>query len=130
MRLVDPRAGRFEQGVIVVVLLAGFVFSSRWAIPAAFALAVLAVALGDRSPVVRLWHATLERRLGAPRRLEPGPVVRTQTLIIAAGLALATGILLTGSVGLASVVAALVAIVAALGATGVANLAAELRRRR
>ncbi|MGZ4675831.1 MAG: DUF4395 family protein [Acidimicrobiia bacterium] len=130
MRLVDPRAGRFEQAVIVVILLAGFVFSQPWSVPIAFVVAALGVAMGDRSPVVRLWHRVFEPRLRSQPRLEPEPVARMQGLIIAAGLALATGVLLAGSVGLASLLAAVVALIAALGATAVFDLAAEIRKRR
>jgi hypothetical protein len=130
MRLVDPRAARFEQGVIVVVLLAGFVFSQPWSIPVAFVVATLGVAMGERSPFHRLWDALIRPRLKGTRPLEPEPVVRTQVMIIAGGLALATGVLLVGSVGLASVIAAVVTIVALLGATGVVNVAAEIRERR
>jgi hypothetical protein len=116
--------------VIVVVLLAGFVFSQPWAIPVAFVLAALGVAMAERSPLHRLWDSLIRPRLPGSRPLEPEPVLRTQVLIIAGGLALATGVLLAGSVGLASLVAALVTLVALLGATGVVNLAAELRERR
>ena len=130
MRLVDARAGRFEQGVVVVVLLAGFVFSWAWSIPLAMLVALLGTALGDRSPLARLWQRVVAPRLRGGRTLEPVPVARAQGLLISGGLVLATLVLLAGSVGLASIVAAVVAIVAALGATGVANTAAEIRRRR
>jgi hypothetical protein len=130
MRLVDARAGRFEQGVVVVVLLAGFVFSQPWSIPVAAVVAALGTLLGDRSPVARFWTVVLAPRLKAGRTMEPVPVAHAQSLLITAGLVLATLVLVAGSVGLASVMAALVAIVAALGATGVANAAAELRKRR
>jgi phage-related minor tail protein len=56
-------------------------------------------------------------------------VAQTQIFLIAAGLTIATLLLVAGSVALASIVAAVVAVVAALGATGVWNAAAELRRR-
>lgn len=130
MRLVDPRATRFEQGVIVVILLAGFVFSWSWSIPVAFVVAALGVATGERSPFHRLWVALIRPRLHGTEPLEPEPVVRTQVLIIAGGLALATGVLLAGSVGIAALIAALVTLVALLGATGVVNVAAEIRERR
>jgi hypothetical protein len=130
MRLVDPRAGRFEQAVVVVILLAGFVFSQPWAIPTAFVVAAAGVLMGERSPLIRLWRGLVLPRLHSRHQLEPEPVARTQALLIAGGLAAATGILLAGSVGLASVAAAAVTIVAALGATGVANVAAEIRKRR
>lgn len=130
MRLVDPRAARFEQGVIVVVLLAGFVFSWSWSIPVAFVVAALGVAMGERSPFHRLWDSLVRPRLHGTEDLEPEPVVRSQVLIIAGGLALATGVLLAGSVGIAALIAALVTLVALLGATGVVNVAAVLRERR
>jgi hypothetical protein len=130
MRLVDARAGRFEQGVVVVVLLAGFVFSWSWSIPLAMVIALSGTAFGDRSPLARLWQRVFAPRLPGGRALEPVPVARAQGLLISGGLVLATFVLLAGSVGLASIVAGVVALVAALGATGVANLAAEIRRRR
>jgi hypothetical protein len=129
MRLVDARAGRFEQGVVVVVLLAGFVFSQPWSIPLAALIAVLATVLGERSPISRLWHRVIAPRVRADGPMEPAEAARAQSLLIAAGLVVASLVLLAGSVGLASVVAAVVAVVAALGATGIMNAAAEIRKR-
>ena len=129
MRLVDARAGRFEQGVVVVVLLFGFVFSQPWSIPVAAVLAGLSATLGDRSPISRLWQRIVAPRLRAHRPMEPVGAARAQALLITAALVLATLVLLAGSVGLASVVAAVAAIVAALGATGIVNAAAEIRKR-
>jgi hypothetical protein len=130
MRLVDARAGRFEQGIVVVVLLAGFVFSQPWSIPLAAVFAGLGTVLGDRSPISRAWHRVVAPRLRVDGPMEPAEAARAQSLLIAAGLVLASLVLLAGSVGLASVVAAVVAVVAALGATGIMNAAAEIRRRR
>jgi len=129
MRLVDARAGRFEQGVVVVVLLFGFVFSQPWSIPAAAVLAGLSATLGERSPISRLWHRFVTPRLRAHGPLEPVGAARAQALLITAALVLATLVLLAGSVGLASVIAAVAAIVAALGATGIVNAAVEIRKR-
>jgi len=129
MRLVDARAGRFEQGVVVVVLLAGFVFSQAWSIPIAALVAGLGTVLGDRSPISRAWQRIVAPRLRVDRPMEPAEAARAQSLLIAAGLVVASLVLLAGSVGLASVVAAVVAIVAALGATGIMNAAAEIRKR-
>lgn len=130
MRLVDARAGRFEQGVVVVVLLAGFVFSQPWSIPVAAFVAALGTVGGERSPITRAWTHVIAPRLPVARTMEPVAVARTQSLIVTGGLLLATLVLLAGSVGLASVLAAVVAVVAALGATGVISVAAELRKRR
>jgi hypothetical protein len=130
MRLVDARAGRFEQGVVAVILLTGFVFSLSWSIPVAMVVALSGTAFGERGPLARFWVSVVAPRLRGGRTMEPVPVARAQSLLISAGLVLATLVLAAGSVGLASIVAALVALVAALGATGVANAAAELQRRR
>jgi hypothetical protein len=129
MRLVDARAGRFEQGVVAAVLLTGFVFSLPWSIPVALVIALSGTALGERSPLARCWQAAIAPRVRAGRTMEPVAVARSQSLLISGGLVVATLVLAAGSVGLASVVAAVVALVAALGATGVVNAAAEIRRR-
>ena len=72
MRLVDVRASRFEQAIVVVILLAGFVFRQAWSIPAAGIVAALGVLLGDRSPVLRLWNQVIApRRPPQPRSNRP-----------------------------------------------------------
>ena len=129
MRLVDARAGRFEQGVVVVILLFGFVFSQPWSIPVAMVVAGLAAALGDRSPISRLWQRIVAPRLRAHQPMEPVGAARAQAVLITTTLVLATLVLLAGSVGLASVLAAVAAVVAALGATGIMNAAVEIRKR-
>lgn len=130
MRLVDVRASRFEQAIVVVILLAGFVFRQPWSIPVAAVVAGLGLVLGDRSPLTRFWYQVIAPRRPAGTNFEPRPTTQTQALLLTIGLALATIVWAAGSVGLASIIAAVVAVVAALGATGVVNVAAELRRRR
>ena len=130
MRLVDVRASRFEQAIVVVILLAGFVFRQPWCIPIASVVAASVLVLGERSPVARFWHRVIEPRRPAATNFEPRPTAQTQALLLTVGLVLATVVWSAGSVGLASIVAAVAAVVAALGATGVVNLATELRRRR
>ncbi len=130
MRLVDVRASRFEQAIVVVVLLAGFVSRQPWNIPVAAVVVILGLVLGDRSPVTRFWHQVIAPRRPAGTNFEPRPTAQTQALLLTVGLVLASIVWAAGSVALASIIAAVVAVVAALGATGVINLAAELRRRR
>ncbi len=130
MRLVDVRASRFEQAIVVVILLAGFVFRQPWSIPVATVAAASGLALGDRSPVSRLWHQVIAPRRPAATNFEPRPTAQTQSLLLTVGLVLATVVWIAGSVGLASILGAVVAVIAALGATGVVTVAAELRRRR
>lgn len=130
MRLVDVRASRFEQAIVVVTLLAGFVFRQPWSIPVATVVAGLGLVLGDRSPVTRFWHQVIAARRPAGTNFEPRSTAQTQALLLTVGLVLATIVWAAGSVAVASIVAAVVAVVAALGATGVVTVAAELRRRR
>ena len=130
MRLVDVRASRFEQAIVVVILLAGFVFRQPWSIPVGAVVASLGLVLGERSPVARIWHQFIAPRRPPGTNFEPRPTAQTQSLLLTIGLVLATVVWIAGSVGLASIPAAAVAVVAALGATGVVNVAAELRRRR
>ena len=130
MRLVDGRAGRFEQAIVAVVLLTGFVFSWSWSIPVAMAIALVGLLFGDRGPLARFWQSVVTPRLRGGATMEQAAAARAQSLLISGGLVLATLVWLAGSVGLASIVAAAVAVVAALGATGVVNVAAEIQRRR
>ena len=129
MRLVDVRASRFEQSIVVLILLAGFVFGQAWSIPTAAVVAGLGLILGDRSPVIRAWNRVIAPRRPAGTNFEPVAVAQTQSMVLFAGLALATLVMLAGSVVLASMIAAVVAVVGALGATGVVNVATEIRRR-
>ena len=129
MRLVDVRASRFEQSIVVVILLAGFVFGQVWSIPTAGVVAGLGLILGDRSPVIRVWNRVIAPRRPAGSNFEPVAVAQTQSMVLFSGLALATLVMLAGSVVLASIIAAVVAVVGALGATGVVNVATEIRRR-
>lgn len=129
MRLVDARGGRFEQALVVVVLLAAFAFRQPWGIPVALVVAAMGAVLGERSPVARWWTRLAARRK-APPMLEPVTTQLRQRALMTAGLALATLLLLLGAVTLASLLAGLVAVVAALGAVGLLDAAAEIARRR
>lgn len=129
MRLIDVRASRFEQGLVVAILLAGFAFRQPWSIPAACVVATLGTVLGERSPVIRLWTELIASHRPPARAHETAVVARTQSLLLASGLALATGLVLAGAVLPASIMATVVAVIATLGASGIFSAAAELRRR-
>jgi hypothetical protein len=129
MRLMDTRGTRFEQAVVVVVLLAGFVFSQRWSIVVAAVVAAVGAVLGDRSPLGRAWIRLLDRRRPQPD-LQPAVDALRQLGLVAALLAVASLFVVLDLVALAAVVGAVVAMIAALGATGVWNAAAEIERRR
>ncbi|MBK5288713.1 MAG: DUF4395 family protein, partial [Acidimicrobiia bacterium] len=90
MRLIDVRAGRFEQAIVVVALLGGFVFQQPLAIPIAAFLAVLGAGMGSRSPIRRFWTDVIGPRRPTAEQLESESVIRLQSLIIGAGLTIAT----------------------------------------
>ncbi len=129
VRLIDVRGSRFEQALVVVVLLAAFAFREPLGIPVALAVAATGAVLGERSPIARWWTRLATRRK-APPVLEPVSTQLRQWALLTGGLALATLLLLLDAVTLASIVAGLVAILAALGAVGLFDATAELGRRR
>ncbi len=70
MPAVDARILRLQQGVVTVVLLAGFVFSIEWLIPVAAVLPGLDAALGSSGPTPTLWRAAIAPRVGPPATLD------------------------------------------------------------
>jgi Domain of unknown function (DUF4395) len=126
---VDARILRLEQGVVTVLLLAGFVFSISWMIPTAALLTGMDAAFGPAGPTETLWRGLIAPRLGPPRTLERRAASRAQELCVFAALVVATLLTLVGLDGIATVLAILVAGVSAAAATGLFNLGAELDRR-
>lgn len=127
--VVDARIGRLEQGVVAVVLLAGFVFGVAYTIPAAGLLAAADAVLGTSGPVPALWRVVLADRLAPARRTEPASAPRIQALVVTTVLAVAMLLLLADLENLATLVALVVAALAALAATGLWSVGAELDRR-
>ena len=130
MRLVDARAGRFEQAIVVVVLLAGFVFQQRWSIPiAAFIAGLGAVPWPSdrRSPASGPNVIARGVRPASPN--EPASIAQSPELLLFVGLDVATLLLLAGSDRPGVDRRRGRGVVGALGATGVVNAAAEIRRR-
>ena len=117
---IDPRGPRFNQAVLAVALLGGFLVDWRPVVPL-FALVLLAgAALGPRyGPFLALYAKAIRPRLGPPSELEdPRPPRFSAALgvvFLAAGtLAFAAGSPRLGW-GLALVVAALAALAAVTG---------------
>jgi hypothetical protein len=127
---VDGRVLRLQQGTVTVLLLGGFVFQIPWMIPVAAALPGLDLVLGSRGPTASFWRAALARRAGPPAGFETAGAARTQALAVFTALVIATLFMLAGVGALATVLAILVAGLAALCATGLFCLGAELDRRR
>jgi Domain of unknown function (DUF4395) len=125
---VDARILRLQQGVVTVVLLAGFVFSIEWLIPVAAVLPGLDAALGSSGPTPALWRALIAPRVGPSRQRDTTAAVRFQALIVFGALVVAT-LLMLGNLGtLATLLAIVVAGVSAFAATGLFCLGAELDR--
>lgn len=126
---VDARIQRLEQGIVAVVLLAGFVFQIPWMIPAAAALAGLDAALGPHGPTTTLWHAVLAQRFGVSQAFEPAAAARAQSLCVFGILVVAT-LLVLGDLGsLATILAVLTACLSAFAATGLFSLGVEIEKR-
>lgn len=126
---VDARILRLEQGIVTVVLLAGFVFGVAWAIPIAAVMVGLDLALGPSGPIPRFVAAAVAPRLRPPRTLEDARGVHLHQILVGGVLVVATLLWLADVGGLAMLLAVLVAMVSALCATGLACAGCELRRR-
>jgi hypothetical protein len=126
---VDIRVTRLEQGLVTVVLLAGFVFELDWTIPLAAILVAADAALGDLGPVPQLWRVTVSRRVRAPRSFEHRGPLRTHAAVVGGALVLATVLLYGGLGGLATLLAIVVAAVTAACATGLFCAGCELHHR-
>lgn len=118
---IDARGPRFNQGVLTVALLAGFVFHASWVIPVWAVVLGLGAALGPRYGLfLRLYREFIAPRLGPPTTMEDPRPPRFAALIGTVFLGLGTLLLLGGESGLAWILALLVAALAALAAvTGI-----------
>jgi hypothetical protein len=129
----DERRVRFERGVLAVVLLAGFVWQRDLVIVvAAIAVAIALVPHGVR-PLAVPWDALVASRVGPPRRTVADGQVRDGDMVLAAGLAVATVLVVVHLGFVGRVVAIGLAIVAALEAAAGQPLASwamhQVRRR-
>ena len=122
---VDARGMRFEQGVVAVAILAGFVFRVPWVLPALAAILVTATFGGPRlNLLLRIYDALLARRMGTPVLLEDGDEARIADLIRVGMLVAATVALLVDLGGIAWIIALVQAFVSALRATAGIHLGA------
>ncbi len=114
---IDARGPRFDQAVVSVGLLAGFVFNVAWVIPLFAVVLVIDAVLGHQyGPLLRIWSDLLAPRVGAATNLEDPRPPRFAAVVGALLLVLACLLLLAGAVGVAWVAALIVAVLAALGA--------------
>ena len=119
-RPIDPRGPRFNQGVLTVALLAGFVADVRPVVPVFAVVLLLGAAFGPRyGPFLRLYADVVRPRLAPPRELEDPRPPRFAAAIGVLFLSAATVAFAAGAValgwGLALVVAALAGLAATTG---------------
>lgn len=117
---IDPRGPRFNQTVLAIALLLGFVLQV-WAVAPIFAVVLfLGAAFGPRyGPFLRLYVEVIKPRLAPPRELEdPRPPRFAATVGViflgAATIAFLAGATVVGWI-LALIVAALAGLAAATG---------------
>lgn len=119
-RVTDARGARFEQGVIAIAILAGFVFRVPLILPVLAAI-LLAAAAGPRLNLfLRFFDTLLAPRMGAPVSFDDGDEARIADLIRVGMLIVASLALLIGLGGLAWIIALAQAFASALrAATGI-----------
>lgn len=131
--LLDPRYVRFQQGVVAVVLLAGYVFRTDWVIPLTAAALGIGIVRPSANVLAHVWDTLVAGRLDPPRTLASPDEVRFATLFVVALLAIATALLAVGLGGLAWLLAVVLAgseAVGAVAAIPVGRALYELLRRR
>ncbi len=117
-RPIDARMPRFNQGVLAIALLVGFVMRWDWVVPAFAVILFTGAAFGPRFGLfLRIYRDLLAPRLGPPRELEDPRPPRFAAWIGTVFLALGTGALLVGLDVVGWALGLAVAVLAALAAT-------------
>ncbi len=119
-RPIDPRGPRFNQAVLAIGLLVGFVVDLRAAIPFFATVLLLGAAFGPKyGPFLRLYASVIRPRLRPPAELEDPRPPRFAAAVGVAFLGSGTVALAAGAPavawGLALVVAALAGLSAVTG---------------
>lgn len=129
-RTVDARSIRFDQTVMAVAVLCGFVFEAPWVIPIFAALEAATAVQGDQAPLPQLWHSLLaSRRTSRPVPEDRGQW-RTAALLTAGLLGAGTLVLLVGDGGFAWLLALPAAGLGALAGVGGLCVGCQLHARR
>lgn len=129
MEPVDRRLPRFDQGVLALALVCGFVFEAHWVIPTWAALALLSALRPALSPVPRLFGAFVLPRLSESPAIEDGRPWRFAALLAAGLLGLGTLLLSNGEIGEAWVLGLAAATLGALASVGELCLGCRLYSR-
>ena len=117
-RPIDPRGPRFNQAVLAVGLLAGFLFDWRPVAPLFAAVLFLGAAFGPRyGPFLRLYADVIKPRLAPPAELEDPRPPRFSAAVGVVVLSLAALAFVAGAAGVGWALVLLVAALAGLSAT-------------
>jgi hypothetical protein len=115
---IDPRAPRFNQAVLTIALLGGFLLDLRLTAPLFAVVLFLGAAFGARyGPFLRLFAEAIKPRLGPPAELEdprPPRFAATVGVIFLGGATIAFAL---GAVGFGWALTLIVAVLAGLAAT-------------
>jgi hypothetical protein len=115
---IDPRGPRFNQAVLTVALLVGFLLDWQAVVPVFGAVLLLGWAWGPRvGPFLRVYADVIRPRLGPPAHLEDPRGPRFASLVGVIFLGSATVAFLAGSSVVGWVLALIVAALAGLAAT-------------
>ena len=118
---IDPRGPRFNQAVLTVALLGGFLADARWVAPLFAVVLFLGAAFGPRyGPFLRLYADAIKPRLALPGELEDPRPPRFAAAVGVVFLVAATASFSLGAVGIGEVLMLIVAALAGLAAvTGI-----------
>ncbi|MBW3615111.1 MAG: DUF4395 domain-containing protein [Actinobacteria bacterium] len=117
-RPIDPRGPRFNQAVLTVGLVVGFLADVKAVVPAFAAVLFLGAAFGPRyGPFLRLYAEVIRPRLAPPAELEDPRPPRFAAAVGVAFLVAATVAFAAGASILGWVLALMVAALAGLAAT-------------
>lgn len=118
LRPIDPRGPRFNQGVLTVALLGGFVADARLVVPVFAVVLLLGAAFGPRyGPFLRLYAEVIKPRLRPPTELEDPRPPRFAAAVGVVFLGAATIAFAAGAPGVGWALALVVAALAGLAAT-------------
>jgi len=127
---VDARSFRFDQTVMAVAVLCGFVFEAAWVIPIFGALEAATAVQSDQAPLPQLWHTFLAPRLRPRPATEAAGPWRTAALLAAGLLGAGTLVLVVGDEGFAWFFALPAAGLGALAGVGGLCVGCQLHARR
>jgi hypothetical protein len=131
----SPPLPRFDQGLLALVLVTGFVFSTPLVIPVVAAVAAVSAVRPEISPIPRLISLLVEQRFGADEAesMRAGgypPAWRTAAALLSGILVVGTLVLTVGDRGPAWAFGLAAAALGALASVGGVCVGCQLHARR